>query len=476
MCTPRHWKREGFSLTEAIETESIYLRIAQFEKGLVQYTDTTNAFRLFEKYGSDIRYNAPWKKWLVWNGRYWELDEGYLVHDKGLRMIRGIYGELLQTADYRDRLDIERHAMQSESARRRKAFIEVASWIPELNVKTDDLDKDPWLLNVENGTVDLQTGELREHLQGDMITKIAHVSFDKEAECPIWKKFLMEIMNYNADLIRFIQTAAGWAITGDTSEQTMFILFGSGANGKSTFLNTIMNLLGDYAIATPTETFMKRNGDQISNDIARLRGTRFVTTTEAEQGKRLSEPLIKQITGNDRMTARFLYGEFFNFVPTFKIFMATNHKPVIKGTDYGIWRRIKLVPFTTTIAKEDQDKHLEKKLMEEGPGILNWLLEGARRWRSEGLATPEIIATATDEYRGEMDVIGAFIKERCVQGPGFFIRARELFKCYQDWCDESNEHAASERFFGLRLKELGLEQKRAADGRYWQGLGIKEDE
>jgi putative DNA primase/helicase len=299
------------------------------------------------------------------------------------------------------------------------------------------------------------------------------VSYDRNADCPVWKQFIMEIMNYHADLIRFIQTAAGWAITGDTSEQTMFILFGSGANGKSTFLNTIMNLLGDYAIATPTETFMKRNSDQITNDIARLRGTRFVTTTEAEQGKRLSEPLIKQITGNDRMTARFLYGEYFNFVPTFKIFMATNHKPVIKGTDHGIWRRIKLIPFTTTIAEEKQDKHLEQRLMREGPGILNWLLEGARQWCEGGLKTPDIIINATDEYRAEMDVIGNFIRERCIQGPGCSIRARELFKVYQDWCDENNEHACSERFLGLRLKELGLEQKRFGDGRYWQGIMIK---
>jgi putative DNA primase/helicase len=321
-------------MAEPIGDEGIYLRIAQFEKGLIQYTDTTNAFRLFAKYGTDIRYNAPWKKWLVWNGKYWELDEGYLVHDKGLRMIRGIYAELLQTADYRERYDLEKHAIQSESARRRKAFIEVASWIPDLNVKTDNLDPNPWLLNVENGTVDLKTGEMREHRQEDMITKIARVTYDKNADCPIWKQFLMEIMNYNVELIRFIQTAAGWAITGNTSEQSMFILFGTGANGKSTFLNTIMNLLGDYAIATPTETFMKKSGEQITNDIARLRGTRFVTTTEAEQGKRLSEPLIKQITGNDRMTARFLYGEFFNFVPTFKIFMATNHiasRKLVKG-------------------------------------------------------------------------------------------------------------------------------------------------
>jgi putative DNA primase/helicase len=280
-------------------------------------------------------------------------------------------------------------------------------------------------------------------------------------------------MNYESELIKYIQTAAGWAITGDTSEQSMFILYGSGANGKSTFLNTVMNILGDYAIATQTDTFMKRNGEQISNDIARLRGTRFVTTTEAEQGRRLSEPLIKQITGNDRMTARFLYGEFFNFIPTFKIFMASNHKPVIRGTDHGIWRRIKLIPFTVRISEEQQDKHLEQKLMQEAPGIFNWLVEGALRWRQEGLRTPVIISSATDEYREEMDVIGNFIRERCVKQPEGSIRARELFKCYQDWCDENNEHAVSERFFGLRLKEMGLSQKRYADGRYWQGMAIK---
>jgi putative DNA primase/helicase len=252
----------------------------------------------------------------------------------------------------------------------------------------------------------------------------------------------------------------------------LFILFGSGANGKSTFLNTITYVLGDYAIATPTETFMKKTGEQLTNDIARLRGTRFVITTEVEQGKRLSEPLIKQITGNDRMTARFLYGEFFNFVPTFKIFMATNHKPVIKGTDYGIWRRIKLIPFTTRIEEERQDKHLEEKLRGEASGILNWLLEGAMRWKREGLRAPAVILNATDEYRGEMDVIGNFLKECCVRVPGAVIRIRELFKAYQAWCEENNEHACSERFLSLRLKEMGYEKTRTAEARYWCGLGL----
>jgi len=452
--------------------EMVYFRIQQLKDGMVQYTDSSNALRLMREHGSDIRYNAAWKKWLVWTGKNWQIDEGFLIHERGMRMIRGIYDDVLKTDDYQERMDIEKYAKQSEAMRRRKAFIEAASLLPELNISSNDVDRDPWLLNVENGTIELATGLFREQRREDMITKTAGVPFDAGADCPAWKTFIREIMNYDADLINFLQTAAGWALTGDTSEQVMFILYGSGANGKSTFLNTIMRILGDYAITASTETFMKRNGDQINNDIARLRGTRFVVTTEAEQGRRLSEPLIKQITGNDVLTARFLYGEFFDFVPTFKIYMATNHKPTIRGTDYGIWRRIKLVPFTNTITPDKQDKHLEQKLLKEGPGILNWLIEGCQRWFENGLDTPEVVTEATNEYRGEMDVIGNFIKEMCRQGQGYSIKARELFRCYQSWCEEQNEHACSERFFGLRLKELGFEQKRLGDGRYWKDVMI----
>jgi len=461
-------------MKEPIGDESVFLRITEFKNGLIQFTDSTNAMRLVKEHGRNIRYNAAWKKWVVWNGKYWEMDEGgVLIHEKGLEMVRNIYDELLKTADYRERIDIEKAAMLSESVRRREAFVRAAQWIKSLNIKTDELDPSPWLLNVKNGTVNVLTGEFREHRQEDMITKIANVKFDPDADCPMWKQFLREIMNYKADIIGFVQAAAGWALSGDTSEQTMFILFGTGANGKSTFLNTIMYLLGDYATATPTETFMKKMGDQYTNDIARLRGTRFVTTTEAEQGRRLAEPLIKKITGNDQMTARFLYGEFFNFTPTFKIFMATNHKPVIKGTDYGIWRRIKLIPFTERIPEEKQDKHLELKLREEASGILNWLLEGTARWKREGLKAPKAVLLATDEYRGEMDVIGNFLKERCVQQKELSIRIRELYKAYTDWCDDSNEHAVSERFLSMRLKEMGFEQTRTAEARYWVGMGLK---
>ena len=381
---------------------------------------------------------------------------------------------LLKTADYRDRLEIERYAIQSESTHRRRASVKAATWIPDLNATVDGLDRNPWLLNVENGTVNLRTGELLPHRQEDMITKIANVQYDKNTDCPKWKQFIREIMDYKADLVSFLQVAAGWAVSGDISEQSKFILYGTGANGKSTFLNVIQRILGDYALSTYADTFMKRtNNGTATNDIARLRGARFVTTTETEQGKRLSEHLIKQVTGNDPLTARFLYGEYFNFVPTFKIFMASNHKPVIRGTDHGIWRRIKLIPFTTRISEECMDRYLDQKLFEERSGILNWLIEGVLRWQKEGLKTPASVTCATDEYRGEMDVIGNFIKERCVQEPGKSIRARELFRAYQDWCAENNELATSERMFGMRMKELGMAQKRTAEARYWEGVSLR---
>jgi putative DNA primase/helicase len=450
-----------------------FLRTQKLKEGKIQFTDMTSAERLYREYGDDIRYNAAWKKWLVWSGKYWQTDDGALINSLGAKMVRSIYDDAVKLTDYRDRMEVEKYAIQSESTRKRKAFIEAATWITELNILTDELDKDPWLLNVQNGTLDLRTGELLPHNQKHLITKMIMADYIPEAECPVWLKFIREIMNCNVELMRFVQAAVGWAISGDISEQTMFILFGSGANGKSTFLNTLSYVLGNYSMSTQTETFMKRGNEQLSNDIARLRGARFVTTAESDLGRRLSEPIIKQITGNDLMTARFLYGEYFSFTPTFKIFMATNHKPVIKGTDHGIWRRIKLIPFTNIVPPEKQNKHLEEKLRAEASGILNWLLEGFAIWQEKGLIVPEVVSSATDEYRSEMDAIGNFLRERCIQGDGCSIRSRELFKNYQDWCDENNERAGNERFFGLRLKELKIQQKRMSDGRYWQNMTLK---
>lgn len=286
----------------------------------------------------------------------------------------------------------------------------------------------------------------------------------------------MQIFNNDLDLIKFVQKAMGYSLSGDVSEQCMFILWGTGANGKSTFLNVLQELFGDYACSTGTENFMKKTSEQ-SNDLVRLRGMRLVTTSEAEQGKAISESLIKQITGEDELTARFLYGEYFSFKPTFKIYMATNHKPRIKGADNGIWRRIKLIPFTVTIPPEQRDKQLTEKLLAENSGILNWLLQGYTLWKKEGLIEPDVIKEANEEYRYDMDSIQAFINEvlNIDASQKWRLPTKDLYDVYLRWCGKNNEKALSQKGLAVRMQEKGYKRGVSNSVRFWLGLGIKSE-
>ena len=257
------------------------------------------------------------------------------------------------------------------------------------------------------------------------ITKLAPVNFEPDAACPRWLEFLSRIMDGNEQLIDFLQRAVGYALTGETSEQCLFIFYGSGANGKSTFLQTMSYVLGDYSMSTPTETLLVKRRGAIPNDVARLKGARFVIACEADAENRLAESLIKQMTGGDTISARFLHQEWFDFEPTHKVFFGTNHKPVIKGTDYAIWRRIRLVPFEITIPEGERDKNLPEKLKAEADGILAWAVQGCLVWQQQGLGVPEEVKAATDSYREEMDILGEFLKDRCrlsLECQGFFER------------------------------------------------------
>ena len=267
----------------------------------------------------------------------------------------------------------------------------------------------------------------------------------------------------------------GYALSGDVSEQCLFILWGTGANGKSTFLNVLQYLFGDYACSTMIETFMKKNSEQ-SNDLARLKGARFVTTSEIEQGKQMSESLIKTVTGEDDLTARFLYGEYFSFKPTFKIFMATNHKPKIRGADNGIWRRIKMIPFTVTILPEQRDKKLTEKLIAENSGILNWLIKGYAMWKKEGLEEPQAVRDANNEYRMDMDVVGTFVDD-CFELDASLrwrLLTKELYDTYIKWCNKNNERIMSQKWLGLRMSEKGFKRLSTNGSRYWLGLILKD--
>ncbi len=360
-----------------LEREALFVMADMHEAGEERYSDLFNSKMMTREYGSEIRFCAPWKKWIIWDGMRWKKDDGNLIYQMAIDTIKGMYKKAIANKTGEETLAMMEHAGRSEAARKIEAMIRVTAWNKEINIKPELMDRDPFVFNCKNGMIDLESGRLLPHDKDKLITKIGPVVYEPGAQCPVWKKFLKEIFARNTELINFVQRVLGWTLTGDTSSQAMFILYGNGANGKSTFINTIMKLMGDYATSTPTETFMQKKGDQASNDIARLKGTRFVSAMEAEYGGKLAESVIKRLTGDDVISARFLYGEFFDFLPTFKIFMATNHKPKIGGMDNAIWRRIKMVPFEVSIPENKQDRMLSKKLENELPGILAWMVEGA---------------------------------------------------------------------------------------------------
>ncbi len=435
-------------------------------------TDLGNAERLVSQFGDDIGYCYDWKKWLVWDGKRWAIDRKGNIRQKAKQVVRTIYREIENATDKSEQREIFNHAMKSESDAKIKAIISLAR--DEVSVAPENLDQDPWLLTCENGTIDLQTGEFLSHDREHLITQLAPVIYDPDAECPLWIEFLDRIMDGNQNLISFLQRAIGYSLTGDTGEQCFFIFWGTGANGKTTFLQTINAMLGDYAKQTPTETLLVKRKGAIPNDVARLKGVRFVTASEAEAYQQLAENLIKQMTGSDTVSARFLHQKWFDFEPNYKIFLATNHRPVIQGTDPAIWRRIKLIPFDVTIPEPERDRHLLKKLKEELPGIMAWAVRGCLEWIENGLGEPEEVKTATQDYRNEMDILSQFISDCCVEKASLKTLSKDLYQAYTGWCDSNGEQSLTKRIFGTKLREKGYLPVRIGQGgaRGWIGIGI----
>jgi putative DNA primase/helicase len=440
-------------------------------------TDLGNARRLVARYGQDMRYCHPWGRWLVWDGTRWAKDETGAVLRMAKDAVRNIYAEAAAAPDESTRKAIADHAKRSESALRIRAMVSLAESEPGIPVLPGELDRDPWLLNVKNGTIDLRTGELRPHRREDMLTKIVPVEYDPAAECPTWMAFLDRIMAGNRNLIGFLQRAAGYSLTASTQEQCFFLLHGTGANGKSVFLTTLLAATGDYGIQAAPDLLLKKSGESHPTEVADLFGARLVVATETEAGRRLAENLVKQLTGGDRLKARFMRQDFFEFGATHKIWLATNNKPVVKGTDYAIWRRIKLVPFTVTIPPEERDKSLPDKLLQELPGILAWAVKGCLEWQARGLDEPAEVTAATNAYRDEQDVLGSFISDCCVVQPWAKVSARDLYRAYMKWCEENGEHPLAQRNFGMRLAERGFLSKKGTAGRYfWESIGLSEVE
>ena len=445
----------------------------------IHLTDTGSARRFVREHGQRARYVHSWRKWLVWDGCCWSRDDTGMVMRLAGESVRNMFVAASKLGDRRERRELVRYALASESEKKRKAMLELAKAELPVAITEKQLDPNPWLLNVQNGTLNLRTCELREQQPQDLITHCLPVEYDPTAECPTWRSFLLRVFDGDEELISFLQRAVGYSLTGSTKEQVFFLLYGTGANGKSTFLETIRSLLGNLAQSARFESFLVKRVDSIPNDIARMQGARFVTAVESEGEHRLSESTLKQLTGQDSVTARFMRGEFFDFKPEFKLWLAANHKPIIRGTDLAIWRRVKLIPFQVTIPEEERDLDMVDKLRAELPGILAWAVDGCQRWREEGLGTANAVKEGTERYRRESDTLRQFLNDQCVFGAGRCVSKKDLYGYYQRYCKDGNgDHPITKREFGRKLRQEceDIEDKRSSGGKWvWLGIGLGDD-
>lgn len=439
-------------------------------------TDVGNGRRLIDLFGQDLHYCYPRKSWFIYDGKRWQVDNTGKIDFLAKKTVISMFDQAIKIDDRDHRDDLLKWAKKSEADNQRKAMITSAKSEEGIPILPEHFDANLWLLNVNNGTLDLRTGEFLPYSREDKITKLAPVDYDPLAECPTWENFIYEIFAADPDLVYFVQQTIGYALTGSTDEQCMFVFWGSGQNGKSTFINAIKEILGDYALETPVETLLdKKQAGGVTNDLARLKGPRFVSAREVDQGRRLAESLVKSLTGQDEVSARYLYGEYFDFKPQFKLFLSTNHLPVIRGSDDGIWRRIRPIRFTVKISDDKKDSQLPNKLRAEYPGILNWALRGCQLWQEDGsLDIPEAVKNTAMIYRSEMDILGRFLEECCVISPGAKVKNKDLYAAYQKWSETGGEkYPLTQVAFGRQLKERDFVIKRSTGGlRIWHDLGL----
>jgi putative DNA primase/helicase len=434
-------------------------------------TDLGNARLLVALHGQDIAYCEAWKSWVVWDGVRWVKDDTREVERRAKDTARKLCMAAAQEQDDDRRKLKMRHALKSESRYSIQAMVDLARGEPNIIRRAEDFDTNQWLLNVLNGTIDLQTGKLGPHRREDLITKLAPVEFDPTAPREKWLAFLDKIMCSRTVMTDYLQKVVGYSLSGNTAEHVIFFLYGTGANGKSTFLEALRATMGGYAQVMSPETLTRNKGGaagKARGDLVRLKGARLVTTCEMEEGKRLAEGVVKQMTGGDTMIARALYSSEVEFMPTHKIFLATNHKPVITGTDKAIWRRIHLIPFDVMIPEDERIRdYFDTVLRDELPGILAWAVQGCVTWQREGGLRPaEDVVVAVDEYKVDMDRIGAFLNDECVRAKDKRVRAGEVYAAYQDWCREGGMQPLNITRFGRKLTERGLQKERKG-GKVW---------
>lgn len=455
-----------------LEVNKIAFSVAKYEPAITtsqhHNTDLGNARRLVELHGDDIRFCKDWNTWIFWDGKRWKKDNSGEIERRVHFTIRSMHEEISRIENPDERTYLARWAFNSESRGHIKAMADLArSLVP---ICQEELDLDPMLLNVKNGTIDLRTGVIRNHSREDLTTKLITIDYEPGKECPKWIDFLKLVTGIDEELMRFIQLAVGYTLSGRTDEHCIFFLYGDGQNGKTTFTETIRHIFGDYAHRTDVEALLltQGRGQGASPYTAALAGARYVLASEIPENRKFNESLIKDLTGGDTVTARFLYGNPFTFKPRFKLWFAGNHKPNVVGTDYGFWRRINVIPFVVTIPESIcRPMHdLLEEFKSEAPGILSWAVEGCLEWIRTGLITPTSVENATQEYKSEQDLILQYIEECCDTNINHEVFKDTLFQHFKNWSDSNNfkEMARkSKSWFTRQMIKHGFEH--SGDGR-----------
>jgi putative DNA primase/helicase len=430
------------------------------------HTDLGNARRLIARHGSNIRFVPEWHKWIIWNSTHWRIDDDGAIARLAKDTIDSMFPEALKIDDDDKKKKLLNHAIKSQSAARLDAMVILATTEAAVVVRASQLDADSWLLGVQNGVIELRTRQFRAARHEDYITKRTGVAFNAETACPNWREFIRTITAGDEELAAYLQRVVGYTLTGSVREEVLFVPYGTGNNGKSTFRETIHMMMGDYAIVADNGLLIERKTPGAATpELARLKGCRMVSVNETSENDHLNEARVKFITSQDKITARNLYQEFFDFDPTHKTFLTTNHKPIVRGTDTGIWRRLHLLPYTVTIPTERVERDFrEKRLVPELLGILNWALDGLVAYQRVGLNPPPAVRSATEYYQQDMDIVGQWIEDRCISDPQATVPTRVAYSDYVQWAQGETGWVLPRLKFRRNLTDRGFGSRKGTAG------------
>ena len=437
-------------------------KVVPLEPRSPEFSEDNLALRFADQYGRDLRYVDKWGKWLIWDGRRWQFDDTRKVFDLSRTVCRAASAQCNEKWAKAIAGAQTVYGVTNLARADRKLAATVAQW-----------DADPWLLSTPAGTVDLRSGALRPHSAENYITKITGVAPDPSCKITLWRSVLDRAAGGDQALQDYLQRLFGYALTGSTREHSLLFAYGRGANSKGTILNAITGCMGEYHRTAPVETFTASNVDRHPTDLAGLHGARLVTAVETEEGRRWAESRIKQLTGGDIVSARFMRQDFFDYTPQFTLIIVGNHKPGLRSVDEAIRRRFHLIPFNVTIRREERDPELGDKLKAEWPGILQWCIVGCIAWQEQGLNPPAAVIDATAAYLEAEDATAAWIEDECERDPNAWERTTNLFSAWRSWADRTGEYAGAQKRFVLNLEARGFKEHRKNYGRGFDGIRLK---